>query len=122
MSVDPDDIALEALLNQSSEGVGSSKKLAFVPVNTAGVASHRTAVVANSTAKKITISAGERTIEIQNVGSKIIYYGGTGVTSSNGIKLFPNQVKLFANVQDTFSIYVVTDGAETSEYRIVEYS
>lgn len=116
------DISLEPLFNQSAEGTGSSKRVAFVPIDTVGVAAHRTAVTVTSTAQEITITTGKRTIEIQHVGTKIIYYGGVGVNSSNGIKLFPNSTKPFANVKDTFSIYLVTNGTDTAEVRIVEYS
>lgn len=123
MAVDPDDIALEPLHNQSAFGLGTSKRLAFVPINTAGVATHRTPVNASNVAVEITLTAGMRTLEIQNTSSgEVLYYGGVGVTNLTGIKLFPNQTKIFANVQDTFSIYVVAEGAETPEYRIVEYS
>ena len=117
-----DDVSLEPLLNQSSQGDGASRRLAFVPIDTVGQADHRTAITVNSTAQEITITPGKRTIEIQNTGTKIIYYGGTGTTSSNGIKLFPNQTKIFANVKDSFSVYLVCDAAETAEARIVEYS
>jgi len=96
--------------------------LAFVPIDTAGVATHRTAITITSTAQEVTITTAKRTIEIQNTGTSTIYYGGTGVTSSNGIQLFPNQSKIFANVQDTFSIYFVCASGETSTLRIVEYS
>ena len=112
-----DDISIEPLLNRSLIG----DVLGFTPANTVGQADHRTAVTATSTAVEITLTVGKRTIEIQNVGSKMIYYGGSGVTSSNGIKLFPNQVKAFANVKDDFSIFLVTDGSDTSEYRMCEY-
>lgn len=116
------DISLEPLFNQSSQGDGASRRIAFVPIDTVGVASHRTAITATSAAQEITISTGKRTIELQNTGTNVIYYGGSGVTSANGLKLFPNQVKPFSNVKDDFSIYLVCDGAETSEVRIVEYT
>ncbi len=116
------DISLEPLLNQSSVGSGTNKKLGMTLIDTVAVASHRTAITANNTAQEITITAGNRSIEIQNVGTSVVYYGGSGVTSSNGIKLFPNQTKPFSNVKETFSIYLATEGAETSEVRIVEYT
>jgi len=122
MAVNPDDLSVEALLNQSCEGNGISKKVAFVPIDTAGAASHRTPITVTSTAQEITITAGKRTIEIQNTGSKMIYYGGSGVTSVNGIKFFSNQIKVFANVKNTFSFYVVCAVGETAELRIVEYA
>lgn len=116
------DISLEPLFNQSSQGSGSSKKIAFVPVDTAGIADHRTAISVTSTAQEITMTVGKRTIEIQNTGTKIIYIGGSGVTSSNGIQLFPNQSRIFANVKDTFSIFIVTAATETSTLRVLEYA
>jgi len=123
MAINPDDIAIETLQNQSSEGSGVDKKLAFVPINTVGVATERAEASASSTRTQITITADHRTLEIQNASSsETIYYGGDTVTSGRGIKLFPNQTKVFANVQDTFSIYVVADGSETPAYRIVEYT
>ena len=116
------DISVEALLNQSSDGLDSSKRLAVVPVNTVGAATHRsTPITANGTAQQITLTAGMRSIEIQNTGSSVIYYGGSGVTTANGLKLFPNQTKPFNNVKDTFSIYVITDGTSV-ELRVVEYA
>lgn len=119
MSVD--DISLEPLFNQSSQGDGSSRRLGFIPIDTVGEADHRTAITCSDTAQQITMTTGKRTIEIQNVGTKIIYYGGTGVTSSNGVKLFPNQTKVFANVKDSFSVYLVCASTETAEARLVEY-
>ena len=116
------DISLEPLFNQSGIGDGTSRRIGFVIIDSVGVTSHRTAITVTSTAQEITIGTGKRTLEIQNSGTNVIYYGGSGVTSSNGIKLFPNQSKPFSNVKDSFSIYFVTDGAETSTLRIVEYS
>lgn len=116
------DISLEPLFNQSAQGDGTSRKLAFVPIDTVGAASHRTAITVTDTAQEITISTGKRTIELQNVGSSIVYYGGSGVTSANGIKLFPGQTKPFSNVKDTFSIYLVCATGENSELRAVEYA
>jgi len=112
------DISLEPLFNEGKVG----RKPGIVPIDTVGVASHRTPITVNSTAQEITITPGNRTIEIFDSGSKIIYYGGAGVTSSNGIRLTPNQLKVFANVKDDFSIYLVSNGTDTSEVRIVEYT
>ena len=117
-----DNISLEPLFNQSSQGIGSSRRLAFIPIDTVGEATNRTAITINDTAQQLTIALNKRTIEIQNVGSNVIYYGGPGVTSSDGIKLFPNQVKPFSNVSDSFSIYLVCAAAETSELRVAEYA
>ena len=116
-----DDLSIEPLLNQSSQGDGSSRRLGFVIIDSVGVTSHRTAITVTSTAQEITIGTGKRTIELQNVGTNVIYYGGSGVTSASGIKLFPNQSKPFSNVKDSFSIYLVCAAGETAECRIIEY-
>ena len=117
-----DDISLEPLLNQSSVGTGSAKKPGFVPVDTVAVASHRTEVSVTDTATQITPTAGYRTLEIHNSGSNVIYYGGSGVTSSNGIPIYPKQTKVYANVKDTFSVYLVAAAGANSTARIVEYT
>jgi len=116
------DISLEPLFNQGAVGTGSDKKPGLVLVDAVGVALHRTAITVTSTAQVITPTTGKRTIEMQNTGSKIVYFGGVGVTSANGIKFFPNSSKLFSNVKDDFSIYLVTEGADTAEVRLNEYS
>lgn len=116
-----DDISLEPLFNQGGVGAGSSRKPGFVPIDTAGACDHRTPVVVTAVAQEITISTSKRSIEIQNEGDEIIYFGGAGVTSTSGIMLFPRNSKGFTNVQDTFSIYVVCAAALTATLRIVEY-
>ena len=116
-----DDISLEPLFNQSAQGDGVNRKLAFVPIDTAGQADHRTAITVTATAQEITPTTSKRTIEMQNTGTNVIYFGGSGVTSANGLKLFPNSTKVFGNIQDAFSVYVVCAAGETCELRIVEY-
>jgi len=119
-----EDISLEPLFNQSSEGIGVSKKIAMVPINTAGAGAHKTPVTVTDSEAEITITAGKRTIEIQNISTTgiVIFYGGTGVDDTTGIKLFPNQLKVYANIQDTFSIFVVCATGESAELRLVEYA
>jgi len=116
------DISIEPLLNQSGVGAGADKKVAFVPIDTVGVATNRSVIAVSNTRQEITITAGHRTIELHNKGDGTIYYGGSNVTSSNGIQLFQNSTKPFGNVRSDFSVYVVADGAETPELRIVEYT
>lgn len=117
-----EDLSLEPLFNQSSEGSGADKKLAFVPINAVGAASHGTEETVTDTAEEITITVGKRSIEIHNSGEEIIYYGGSGVTSSVGIPVFPRQTKPFSNVKDDFSIYIVAASGANSTRRIVEYA
>ena len=54
------DISLEPLFNQSSQGDGTSRRIAFVPIDTAGVATHRTAITITSTAQEVTMTSGDR--------------------------------------------------------------
>lgn len=116
------DISLEPLFNQSTDGIGLNKRIAFVMVDLCGVASHRTPLTITNAAQEVAIGTSKRTIEFSNSGTRIIYYGGTGVTSSNGIPIFPNQVKSFGNVKDNFALSFVCDGAEISTLRIVEFT
>jgi hypothetical protein len=112
-------ISLEPLLNDVEQG---DKTLKVKTVESVGAASHRSPITVNNVAQEITLSANKNTIEIHNSGNDNIYYGGSGVTSSNGIPLFSDYVKIFSNCKSTFSIYVVTATGETSTLRVVEYS
>lgn len=116
------DISLEPLFNQGAQGSGASRKPGMIPVDTVGVASNRSAISVTASAQEITITVGNRTIELQNTGSSNIYYGGSGVDDTDGLKLFPNQTKIYANVKDDFSVYIVTATGETSTCRVVEYT
>lgn len=119
---DTSHISVEPLLNQSTIGLGTSKKLTFTPINEIGACSNRAAVNVTATAQEITIGTNKRTIEIYNGGSADIYYGGSGVTSATGIPIFADYIKTFNNVQDTFSIYLVCATGQTATARIVEYA
>lgn len=120
MSVD--DISLEPLLNQSAEGDGISRRLAFVPIDSVGAASNRSVVPISTTPVEVAIGTGKRTIEIYNEGANTVYYGGSGVTASTGIPLYKGQTKIYANVKDTFSLYFICNTAESCNLRIVEYA
>lgn len=116
-----DDLSLEPLINQSAEGDGINRKIAFIPVDTAGAASNRTALAIDNTATEIVPSATKRTVEVMNTGSNKLYYGGSGVDENDGLVLFSNEKKIFSNVKDTFSIHFVAEAAKSSTLRIVEY-
>jgi len=116
------DISREPLQNQSSVGEGSDRRLATVIINSVGICTTRTPVDVTNTRQQITITAGNRTIEFQNQGTNSVYYGGSDVTSTNGIRLFPNSTKIFANVRDDFSIFLVTATGETATVRISEFT
>ena len=116
-----DNLSLEPLLNQSSIGDGSSRRVAFVVIDAVGAVSNRATVSVTSTAAELTPTTGKRTIEIQNTGTNEVYYGGSGVDDTTGIIIRPQGGKIFANVKDSFSIYFVCSSGETSTLRVVEY-
>lgn len=113
------DKSLEPLLNSGDFQGDGAKVTAIAEI---GAVSHRTPITINNTAQQITIAGNKGSIEFENTGSKVMYRGGLGVTSSNGLKFFPRNKLRFTKVKSTFSIYFVTDGADTSELRINEYS
>lgn len=113
------DISLEPLANR---GTSAGQGVLVTPVSEVGAVSHRTPITVTSTAQEITIGALKTAIELHNSGTKTVYYGGSGVTSSNGIPIYQGHKMRFEKVKTTFSIYLVTNGADTSEVRIVEYS
>jgi len=117
--VDPSDIGVEPLLNDAIDDDGNLK---VTTVDSVGAASHRSVINVTATAQEITITTGKKTIEIYNAGGNDIYYGGSGVTSLNGIPIFSNYMKVFSNVKSTFSIYIVCASGETSTLRVVEYA
>ncbi len=112
------DISVEPLWNAGSV----DGKPGVVPIDTVGICATRAAVTATATRQQITMTSGYRTIELQNVGSNILYYGGSTVTDSNGIRLYPNSTKIFANVKSTFSLYLVCAAGQTTETRINEFT
>jgi len=116
------DKSLEPLLNQSTFGSGITAKISVVPVNEVAVGSNRTAITTNATAVQITPSTNVRTIHIQNTGSNNIYYGGAAVDENDGVIIYPGVLMVFNNVQDTFSVYLVSTGAATSTARISEFT
>ena len=86
-----------------------------------GVCNHRTAIAVTATAQKLAIVVGKPTIEILNIGSNAVYYGGVGVTSSNGFPIYRRAYKSWNNTKTGWKIYVVCAAGLTSELRIVEY-
>ena len=84
-------------------------------------ASCRAELTVTDTAVELVPDSGIYAIEVQNLGNKIIYYGGSNVTSSNGIAFFQDDRKIFTNIENTFSLYLVCASGETSKLRIVEY-
>ena len=113
------DISLEPLFNK---GDASGYGARVTPVSEVGAASHRSAI-ALSTIQQITIGTGKRTIELHNTGNSTIYYGGSGVDDTNGGRIFAGDPpRVFSNVKDDFSIYVMCKTGESTTLRIVEYA
>lgn len=91
-------------------------------VQNIGAVSHRTAITVNSTPQQILIGAGKRTMELLVVGDNDIYFGSITVNSTNGFPIYSGNGKIWANVKDDFSIWLVTANPLTSEVRIAEYT
>ena len=115
-------ISQESLFNHGAVTGSGSRKPGFVPIDSVGATTNRSAVAITDSATKITIGTNKRTIEVQNVGTKTIYFGGSGVDSTDGIKIFPNGQKVWANVQDDFEVYFVCHTGESSNLAVVEYA
>lgn len=111
------DISLEPLLNSGNLGEGAK----VTAISEIGACSNRDPITINDIAQALTIGANKNSIEIQNTGSKNIYYGGSGVTSAKGLIIFPDDKKIFNKVKPTFSVYLICATGETCECRIAEY-
>ena len=114
-------ISVEPLLNKGRSPAAGGGGARVTSIEEIGAVSHRTAITITVTAQEITIGVGKNSIEFENTGSKRVYYGGSGVNSTNGLRLFPNSKKVFVKVKSDFSIFLVTASGETSIIRIVEY-
>lgn len=90
-----------------------------ISVSGVGAASHRTAITVNSTAQQITIAAGKDTIEIIPAGTSDVYYGGSGVTSANGVPIGAG--KIWSGCKAGFNVYLVCAAGQTCDVRICEY-
>jgi len=110
--------SLEPLFNEGDVNAEGGKVTAIAEI---GAASHRTPVNITSGVHQFIIGAGKGSIEFENAGSKVIYYGGSGVSSANGIAFYPRSKIRFLKVKGSFNIFLVTAGADVSEIRIVEY-
>lgn len=116
------DISIEPLLNSEDLSVGRDVGVLVTPVAEVGLVSHRDPITITSIAQEITIGIGKKSIEFYNGGDKDCYYGGVGIDSTKGIPIFSGYGKIFSKVKNTFSIWLVTNGADTTTIRIVEYT
>ena len=88
--------------------------------NCVGSPTHRTALTIGEAAQIITIATGKSSIEVFNNSDNTIYYGGTGVTTGDGIPIFGNSSKIWQNVVSAFTVYLISS-AEATELRIADY-
>jgi len=86
-----------------------------------GEGSHRSALTVTATAQQITLTGNKKSIEIipNPTSTNEVYYGGSGVTSANGIPL--GSGKIWMNCKAGWNIYLVCAAGETEEVRICEY-
>jgi len=101
-----------------------SLQFTVFPFDDVGAITHTAKLSVPNTQVELTLTAGKRGISIQNVGSKIAWWGGTGLVPADkdGNQLFPNQTMLFRNVRHDFSIFFRCGGTDSTELGIVEYS
>lgn len=98
--------------------------ITFIEYNNVGAIADEAAVsVGNSSATYYDIPVGKKGVSLQNVGGKIIWYGGSSVDPSNnrGNKLFPNQTLIYKNVKSAFRIYFLCGGTDTSTMGVVNH-
>jgi len=100
-------------------GVGIDRQ--NYPFGEVGVARVRPYSTIGDTASSISVTSTVRCVEIYNMSSGIVYYGGSDVTSFTGIPIPISDLKIFNNIKSTFNIYVVCAAGQTAELRIVEY-
>ena len=113
--------SLEPLFNEGRSPLAGGGGARVTAIEEVGAVSNRNAASVTATRQQITIGAGKSSIEFENSGGKVIHYGGSGVTSTNGLRIFPNAKKVFTKVKSDFSINVVCATGETSTLRIAEF-
>lgn len=68
------------------------------------------------------ISSGMRALDITNLGSYPVYYGGSGVRVSSGGLIQASSVRAWDHVVDDFTLYLaVQSGAVSSNIVVTEY-
>lgn len=71
-----------------------------------------------------TVTAGKKGVSFQNLGSDIVWYGGSdsvAPASNRGHKLFPNQSLIYKNVRNTFTIGFRCAATETATVAVVNH-
>ncbi len=77
--------------------------------------------VDDSAEKSFIIDILNHAVELFNAGPDTVYYGGDGVTASNGIPLFEGDKKIFTNVENTFILKFRCATGKTASLREVQY-
>jgi hypothetical protein len=126
--------AIQALVNKqdkvihafaSSTGISKDEYKEAVKelgLNAKGILSHKIANI-TETASQVTVTAGKKSMIIQNAGSNIVYIGGSSVTSTNyAFALVPRQMFEFGAVQSTFNFYAICAAGLTSTIGVGEYA
>lgn len=97
--------------------------ITFIEYNNIGAIADEAKISVDSAGASYTIPAGKKGVSFQNVGTKIIWYGGSTVdpVAKRGNQLFPNQGLVYKNVNKRFTIYFKTGGSDTSEVGVVNH-
>lgn len=87
-----------------------------------GVATHETEAVTD-TATILTISGTPQNIIIQNIGTNVVYIGGSGVTSSAyGISIFPSEKWDLGKIKSTMTFYHICASGQTSTLGVLKFA
>lgn len=102
------DISLEPLLNQRIKG------------RLSGPATNRQVTINSAASVELTPTAGCKEMHIFNESGVTLRYGGSGVTTSTGGKLF-NQGTMALNPTDDFSVFIIPESGGPFDLEIVEF-
>ena len=87
-----------------------------------GSLTHQSPANVTTASTQVIITSGKVAMMVQNIGSSIIYFGGSGVTSSSyAFKIVPTQIVDFGGVKSGFNFYVICSTG-TSTLGIAEYA
>ena len=95
--------------------------LVGVTVTNVGDCEDKSAISVTATAQVVEITTGYDTLELRNVGSYTVYYGGTSVTAATGFPIYKREWRSWNNIKSGFKVYVVCSNGQTSELRRIEY-
>ena len=94
-----------------------------IPFDEIGALSTGTTVEADAvSAQSHTITSGKKVVILQNVGSKLVWFGGSDVDPANskGNILLPRVMLIFRNAKSNFKIYFKCVAGDTTNIGIVE--